>query len=74
MRSARLDLRKKGNLRNSIYDQGQAYTEREHREWLAEAGFTDFERKILFPRAACGGLRYFTVAFSHHPSSERIFA
>jgi Arc/MetJ-type ribon-helix-helix transcriptional regulator len=31
----------------NIYDQGQAYTEREHREWLTEAGFADFERKIL---------------------------
>ena len=31
----------------NIYDEGQAYTEREHREWLKEAGFEDFERKIL---------------------------
>jgi SAM-dependent methyltransferase len=31
----------------NIYDEGQAYTEREHREWLKEAGFADFERKIL---------------------------
>ncbi len=31
----------------NIYDQGQAYTEREHREWLKEAGFENFERKIL---------------------------
>ena len=31
----------------NIYDQGQAYTEREHRGWLAEAGFENFERKIL---------------------------
>jgi SAM-dependent methyltransferase len=31
----------------NIYDEGQAYTEHEHREWLAEAGFADFERKIL---------------------------
>lgn len=31
----------------NIYDEGQAYTEKEHREWLAEAGFEDFERKIL---------------------------
>jgi hypothetical protein len=31
----------------NIYDQGQAYTEREHREWLKEAGFADSERKIL---------------------------
>jgi cyclopropane fatty-acyl-phospholipid synthase-like methyltransferase len=31
----------------NIYDEGQAYTEREHREWLQEAGFDDFERKTL---------------------------
>jgi cyclopropane fatty-acyl-phospholipid synthase-like methyltransferase len=31
----------------NIYDEGQAYTEREHREWLKEAGFDDFERKTL---------------------------
>jgi len=31
----------------NIYDQGQAYTEHEHREWLTAAGFADFERKIL---------------------------
>ena len=30
-----------------IYDEGQAYTESEHREWLKKAGFEDFERKIL---------------------------
>ena len=27
----------------SIYDAGQAYTEREHRSWLGEAGFADIE-------------------------------
>ena len=27
----------------SIYDEGQAYTEREHRTWLADAGFTDID-------------------------------
>jgi hypothetical protein len=27
----------------SIYDAGQAYTEREHRSWLDEAGFSDIE-------------------------------
>jgi 2-hydroxy-4-(methylsulfanyl)butanoate S-methyltransferase len=27
----------------SVYDEGQAYTEREHRTWLAEAGFADIE-------------------------------
>ena len=31
----------------NTYDEGQAYTEREHREWLKEAGFADFERKLL---------------------------
>lgn len=31
----------------NIYDEGQAYTEQEHREWLKEAGFEDFERKII---------------------------
>ena len=47
MRLARFDPRKKGNPHNTIYDQRQTYTEREHREWLKEAGFADFERKIL---------------------------
>lgn len=28
----------------NIYDQGQAYTESEHRQWLADAGFGTFER------------------------------
>jgi hypothetical protein len=27
----------------SIYDEGQAYTEREHRAWLAEASFYDVD-------------------------------
>jgi hypothetical protein len=27
----------------SIYDAGQAYTEREHRSWLDDAGFADIE-------------------------------
>jgi SAM-dependent methyltransferase len=31
----------------NIYDEGQAYTESEHTEWLREAGFKDFQRKIL---------------------------
>lgn len=31
----------------NTYDEGQAYTEKEHREWLQEAGFEDFQRKIL---------------------------
>ncbi len=28
----------------NLYDDGQAYTEQEHRDWLAEADFEDFER------------------------------
>ncbi|HEX5167518.1 MAG TPA: methyltransferase, partial [Thermomicrobiales bacterium] len=28
----------------SFYDGGQAYTEREYRAWLTEAGFTDITR------------------------------
>jgi hypothetical protein len=28
----------------NLYDEGQAYTEQEHRDWLAEAGFKGFER------------------------------
>ncbi len=28
----------------NVYDEGQAYTEQEYREWLEEAGFGDFER------------------------------
>lgn len=31
----------------NIYDEGQAYTEQEHRDWLAEAGFDGFERITL---------------------------
>ncbi|MDP6344575.1 MAG: methyltransferase [Alphaproteobacteria bacterium] len=31
----------------NIYDQGQAYTEAEHRDWLAAAGFNDIEREVL---------------------------
>lgn len=31
----------------NIYDEGQAYTEQEHKAWLEEAGFDDFERIIL---------------------------
>jgi hypothetical protein len=27
----------------SIYDEGQAYTEGEHRTWLGDAGFSDIE-------------------------------
>jgi ubiquinone/menaquinone biosynthesis C-methylase UbiE len=31
----------------NVYDGGQAYTEQEHREWLEEVGFGDFERLVL---------------------------
>lgn len=31
----------------NIYDEGRAFTEAEHRAWLAEAGFTTFERTLL---------------------------
>jgi hypothetical protein len=31
----------------NVYDEGQAYTEQEHREWLEGAGFGDFERLML---------------------------
>jgi ubiquinone/menaquinone biosynthesis C-methylase UbiE len=31
----------------NIYDHGQAYTEQEYRNWLAESGFVDFERVPL---------------------------
>lgn len=31
----------------NVYDEGQAYTMREHTHWLEEAGFIDVERKIL---------------------------
>ena len=30
----------------NIYDDGQAYTEREHRDWMAGAGFVEFKREI----------------------------
>lgn len=30
----------------SMYDGGQAYTEQEHRDWLTEAGFVDFQRDL----------------------------
>jgi hypothetical protein len=36
----------------SIYDEGQAHSEREHRAWLAAAGFTNVE---VHYRAAQGG-------------------
>jgi len=28
----------------NVYDEGQAYTEQEHRDWLTEASFEDFQR------------------------------
>jgi hypothetical protein len=31
----------------NVYDGGQAFTEGEHRTWLAEAGFENFERSVL---------------------------
>jgi ubiquinone/menaquinone biosynthesis C-methylase UbiE len=31
----------------NIYDEGQAYTGREYRDWITEAGFVDFKRVIL---------------------------
>jgi hypothetical protein len=31
----------------NVYDEGQAYTEKEHKDWLEEAGFGEFERIIL---------------------------
>jgi len=31
----------------NVYDEGRAYTEQEHKDWLEEAGFGDFRRTIL---------------------------
>jgi hypothetical protein len=31
----------------NVYDEGQAYTEQEHKDWLEEAGFGSFERITL---------------------------
>ena len=31
----------------NVYDEGQAYTEQEYKEWLEEADFGDFRRTIL---------------------------
>lgn len=31
----------------NMYDEGQAYTENEHRDWLTEAGFEGFERIVV---------------------------
>ena len=31
----------------SSYNDGQAYTEQEHRDWMTEAGFVDIQREVL---------------------------
>ncbi len=31
----------------NVYDEGEAYTEGEYREWLSEAGFENIERVVL---------------------------
>ncbi len=31
----------------NIYDEGRVFTEAKHRAWLAEAGFTTFDRTLL---------------------------
>ena len=31
----------------NVYDEGQAYTEQEYKDWLEEAGFDSFRRTIL---------------------------
>ena len=31
----------------NVYDEGQAYTEQEHKDWLENAGFGEFKRTIL---------------------------
>ncbi len=31
----------------NAYDDGQSYTEQEHKDWLAEAGFVEFKREVL---------------------------
>jgi ubiquinone/menaquinone biosynthesis C-methylase UbiE len=31
----------------NVYDEGQAYTEQEHKDWLEESGFDSFNRDIL---------------------------
>ena len=31
----------------NVYDEGQAYTEQEHKEWLEEADFGTFKRSVL---------------------------
>jgi 2-hydroxy-4-(methylsulfanyl)butanoate S-methyltransferase len=46
----------------SIYDDGQAYTEQEHRAWLAEAGFDDID---VAYGAAPGGASIVTARKRH---------
>jgi SAM-dependent methyltransferase len=36
----------------TAYKDGQAYTEQEYRNWLAEAGFVDFERVVMLDGAS----------------------
>jgi hypothetical protein len=43
----------------SVYDDGQAYTEREHRTWLAEAGSADIDVRY---RAGPGGASIVSAA------------
>jgi hypothetical protein len=31
----------------NVYDDGQAYTEQEHKDWLEKSGFGGFKRTIL---------------------------
>ena len=31
----------------NVFDEGQVYTEQEHRDWLADAGFEHYERLLL---------------------------
>jgi hypothetical protein len=49
----------------NIYDEGQAYTYGEHRDWLTRAGFTDIDRVIQ-----TGGTSSITA---HKPSYRRVF-
>jgi 2-hydroxy-4-(methylsulfanyl)butanoate S-methyltransferase len=40
----------------NTYDAGESYTEKEHREWLSEAGFVDIERANFLLGDGSGGL------------------
>jgi hypothetical protein len=42
----------------NIYDEGESYTEHEHRVWMREAGFVDIERTDFF---LAGGRRLITA-------------